>query len=797
MFKRISISFLAVLMMSQTVLAAVSTPEEIIGENAGATIDFSLKGRAKEALSPFFSNLIDEESSSVSQEDRDKAVAVITQILAGERVYVSVNSPEDMVFIVKVTDSQWTTLIVGSESQSYGNTTIYTKDDVSLARISGMLVIGPQLDSIKKAIDRANANGAGSLAQSEYYRKLSTALISDRIIGVVLNWGYLKTLMKDLGEPVDVPGLSTDLTTVINRIVDIITHESYSVSETPTGYSFAAKILANEQNMKQHGISLNPSGNFVPHLYTVLPSQAPIAYMEGYNLKSSNDMSTKFLDYILGSDGTKIHSEIMKEISVETGIDLTSVINLFTREHAFAVQSNPNSLIPTVTFAANIAESRLTAEPILKSMIATLSSRLKKSMDEKDRKVMKVEKADDGKSVKITIDPTAFETPVLDHEKSVVVTIGITPDDLFVISNFPTIMDPTTRRGFGSDADFSSHPEVKTPVQSLTYLNARNTWKWLDRGFAAADPDLQTVKSYYDTAALLYSWKDAIMVSFSNSADASIRGAITIDSAEHSSFASHIGKQKDTDSDSDGVSDFEEKYLYKTNPGSSDCDHDGRSDVDAIAAGYDPCNNSTPVFKDISVKPAEAAPYYADEVVNLKRAGVVSGFPDGTFGAGKTMTRAEFVQMVVKAFKPSTNYFRPDLPFSDVHVDDWYYNAVVDAYNAGYISANKGQFRPGDSITRAEALMILNQASKKLSREYYSAQCGSNFDDVHSSDWFCEAVTNGNKLGITKGRGNRQFAPQATLTRGEGAVMIRRSLELDVQDAAEDTSNPFNAFSGL
>jgi hypothetical protein len=42
------------------------------------------------------------------------------------------------------------------------------------------------------------------------------------------------------------------------------------------------------------------------------------------------------------------------------------------------------------------------------------------------------------------------------------------------------------------------------------------------------------------------------------------------------------------DTDFDGLSDFEEVYIYRTNPNSADSDVDGFSDKDEINNGYNP-----------------------------------------------------------------------------------------------------------------------------------------------------------------------------------------------------------------
>lgn len=53
-----------------------------------------------------------------------------------------------------------------------------------------------------------------------------------------------------------------------------------------------------------------------------------------------------------------------------------------------------------------------------------------------------------------------------------------------------------------------------------------------------------------------------------------------------------IGEAVTTDTDNDGITDFDEINIYKTDPNVADSDADGVSDSDEILAGFDPINSS-------------------------------------------------------------------------------------------------------------------------------------------------------------------------------------------------------------
>jgi len=59
-----------------------------------------------------------------------------------------------------------------------------------------------------------------------------------------------------------------------------------------------------------------------------------------------------------------------------------------------------------------------------------------------------------------------------------------------------------------------------------------------------------------------------------------------------------IEKLKNIDSDDDGLNDFDEIYVYKTNPNDSDTDKDGYADGSEVENGYDPLISDLLIIKD-------------------------------------------------------------------------------------------------------------------------------------------------------------------------------------------------------
>ncbi|MBT9260317.1 MAG: S-layer homology domain-containing protein [Clostridiales bacterium] len=115
-------------------------------------------------------------------------------------------------------------------------------------------------------------------------------------------------------------------------------------------------------------------------------------------------------------------------------------------------------------------------------------------------------------------------------------------------------------------------------------------------------------------------------------------------------------------------------------------------------------------FKDVP----PGAPYAADVNV-LETLGIAKGYPDGTFGVGKPMTRQEFAVFLMRTlgYEPVAEGVQdPPKPFADQNqIGSWAKGAVNLAVALGIISGYPdGTFRPQGTVTRAEAMAMLVRA---------------------------------------------------------------------------------------
>lgn len=131
-----------------------------------------------------------------------------------------------------------------------------------------------------------------------------------------------------------------------------------------------------------------------------------------------------------------------------------------------------------------------------------------------------------------------------------------------------------------------------------------------------------------------------------------------------------------------------------------------------------------------------AGQWYTVAVSTLANAGAINGCGDGTFQPGKPISRAEFVTILAGIYGVNTS---SGVPFSDVG-RGWFYDAVATAYANGWVSGfTDGTFRPNQTITRAEAVSILNRVlgrSCDLTFVQAHAQAALHFADVTPDAWY-------------------------------------------------------------
>lgn len=193
----------------------------------------------------------------------------------------------------------------------------------------------------------------------------------------------------------------------------------------------------------------------------------------------------------------------------------------------------------------------------------------------------------------------------------------------------------------------------------------------------------------------------------------------------------------------------------------------GKTDppVDPVApvAPDKPDNPDTPSkLSDISNHWAKA------EITALCEKGIVAGYPDGTFRPENTLTRAEFIKMLVCAVSAPQTYTGG---FSDVFAGEWYAAYVQAAVSGGIASGYpNGTFCPNSPVTREEAAKML---ALLIKNDKGGGDLSAFTDSGDISPWAAEFMQKAVANGIFKGT-DGALMPKAQLTRAMAAAVIYR-----------------------
>lgn len=168
-------------------------------------------------------------------------------------------------------------------------------------------------------------------------------------------------------------------------------------------------------------------------------------------------------------------------------------------------------------------------------------------------------------------------------------------------------------------------------------------------------------------------------------------------------------------------------------------------------------------FADISGHWAEAS------IKQAASTGIVTGYPNGTFKPGKTVTRAEFAVMLVNTLgikKPGA-----ELTFIDsASIGAWAQNAVAQVVQLGMMKGyENGTFRPNAEITRAEIAVTITNVVGQISKDTPEAGFA---DDSEIPDWAKGSAEFLKQTGIMLGKDGNRFAPQDAATRAEAVTVL-------------------------
>ena len=159
--------------------------------------------------------------------------------------------------------------------------------------------------------------------------------------------------------------------------------------------------------------------------------------------------------------------------------------------------------------------------------------------------------------------------------------------------------------------------------------------------------------------------------------------------------------------------------------------------------------------------------------------GIVSGFPDGTFRPNATVTRAQFLKMLMLALNAPMAVY--SVPFADVAPGAWYAPYVETAYHMGLVQGVSAKvFAPNSAVSREEMAVILDRAL-----HLNVAHGAPTFTDASAiAPWAAGDVAAVAAAGLVAGFPNGTFAPTAPTTRAEATKVLALVIQTQHQHPA-------------
>ena len=157
-----------------------------------------------------------------------------------------------------------------------------------------------------------------------------------------------------------------------------------------------------------------------------------------------------------------------------------------------------------------------------------------------------------------------------------------------------------------------------------------------------------------------------------------------------------------------------------------------------------------------------------DFVQTLCEYGIVKGYGNTkVFGPNNSVNRAEFVKMLLETMEVQI-LSAPLKPFADVPQNEWYTDYVYTAKEHGIVGGYvDGTFRPGNHVSRAEAVkMLLAAIGERPSFNEVP------FTDIDQGHWGLGWITRAYTMGIVSGYTESLFGPNDSLSRGAAAKII-------------------------
>ncbi len=175
---------------------------------------------------------------------------------------------------------------------------------------------------------------------------------------------------------------------------------------------------------------------------------------------------------------------------------------------------------------------------------------------------------------------------------------------------------------------------------------------------------------------------------------------------------------------------------------------------------------------------------WAVEAINsLYRNSIVQGDGNGKFRPNAAVTRAEFVTMLVKAFRLTDT--QAMVNFVDVTEEDWFYPYVASAMQTGIVRGTApDRFSPDEHLTREQMAVMIDRCVAYIGITLPASVNAADFKDAGDIAEFArQSVVRMQAAGIINGMGDGSFSPKESSTRAQVCRILYNLLVLEGGEA--------------
>lgn len=166
-------------------------------------------------------------------------------------------------------------------------------------------------------------------------------------------------------------------------------------------------------------------------------------------------------------------------------------------------------------------------------------------------------------------------------------------------------------------------------------------------------------------------------------------------------------------------------------------------------------------------------------IERLAKLNLIKGVDENSFCPDRTITRAEFTSLIMRALQISYPQYKYQGLFGDVAKEDWYAMIMERAFLVGLYDKNMTSgwnIRPNAPITREEMAALLVRGLDIVGQERTDGGLEKFQDSAGVSPWAAQYMQAACGKGFFAGDENGLLCPQNTATRAEAVIVLEKLL---------------------